>query len=115
MSEKKRPPLMTLTDTAASRVQAMMDDRGKPTAGIRIFVKTRGCSGLSYAMEYADKKADFDEEITEKGVTLFIDPKAVMFVLGTQMDYAEDKLESGFSFKNPNEKGRCGCGESFHV
>ncbi|MCP4922995.1 MAG: iron-sulfur cluster assembly accessory protein [bacterium] len=106
---------MTLTNAAASRVQSMIDAREKPTAGIRIFVKTRGCSGLSYAMEYADQKGDFDEEVTEKGVTLFIDPKAVMFVLGTQMDYEEGSLESGFSFKNPNEKGRCGCGESFHV
>ena len=115
MAETKRPALMTLTDAAADRIQAMIDVRGKETAGIRIFVKTRGCSGLSYAMEYADQKRDFDEEVNEKGVTLFIDPKAVMFVLGTQMDYEESALESGFSFKNPNEKGRCGCGESFHV
>lgn len=107
--------LMTITDAAASRIQDMINARENSIKGIRIFIKNRGCSGLSYGMEYVDQKRDFDEEIIDKGITLFIDPKAVMFILGSKMDYEEGLLESGFLFKNPNEKGRCGCGESFHV
>jgi iron-sulfur cluster assembly protein len=106
---------MTLTDAAASRVRELLDKRGKPSAGIRVGVRTAGCSGLSYTLEYADEKGKFDEIVTDKGVTVLIDPKAVMFLLGCIMDYAEDKLKKGFVFVNPNEKGRCGCGESFHV
>lgn len=110
-----RPQAMTLTDAAAERVQALLAKRGKPSAGIRIGVRTKGCSGLSYTIEYADERGKFDEVVEQKGVTVLIDPKATLFILGTEMDYVEDKLQSGFVFKNPNEKGRCGCGESFHV
>jgi iron-sulfur cluster assembly protein len=110
-----RPQAMTLTDAAAERVQALLSKRGKPSVGIRIGVRTKGCSGLSYTIEYADEKSKFDEVVEQKGVTVLIDPKATLFILGTEMDYVEDKLQSGFVFKNPNEKGRCGCGESFHV
>jgi len=110
-----RPQAMTLTDAAAERVQALLAKRGKPSVGIRIGVRTKGCSGLSYTIEYADEKSKFDEIVEQKGVTVLIDPKATLFILGTEMDYVEDKLQSGFVFKNPNEKGRCGCGESFHV
>ncbi len=106
---------MTLTDAAAARVRALLDKRGKPSAGIRISVRTKGCSGLSYTLEYADERGKFDEVVEDKGVTILIDPKASMFIFGTEMDYVEDKMESGFKFINPNEKGRCGCGESFHV
>ena len=106
---------MTLTDAAAARVKALLDQRGKPSAGIRIGVRTKGCSGLSYTLEYADERGKFDEVVEDKGVTVLIDPKATMFILGTQMDYVEEKMETGFRFTNPNEKGRCGCGESFHV
>lgn len=109
------PPPITITDQAAQQIQALLDARGKPSVGIKIGVKTAGCSGLSYALEYADEAGEFDEIVENKGVTVLIDPKAIMFILGTEMDYKEDKLESGFVFKNPNEKGRCGCGESFHV
>ncbi len=106
---------MTLSDAAAEQVKAMISSRGKPTLGVRVGVRTKGCSGLSYTLEFADEKGPFDEEVTDKGVTVLIDPKATMFILGTEMDFVEGKLESGFVFTNPNEKGRCGCGESFHV
>ncbi len=106
---------MTVTDAAAKRIQALLAQRGKPSAGIRVGVRARGCSGLTYTLEYADEKGKYDEVVQDKGVTILIDPKATMFIIGTEMDYVEDKLQSGFTFRNPNEKGRCGCGESFHV
>lgn len=109
------PAAIKITDAAAEQIQALLSSRGKPSAGIKIGVKTAGCSGLSYALEYADEVGEFDEVVEEKGVKVLIDPKAIMFILGTEMDYKEDKLETGFVFTNPNEKGRCGCGESFHV
>ena len=106
---------MTLTEAAAERIRALLAKRGKPAVGIRVGVRSRGCSGLTYTLEYADEKGKFDEIVKDKGVTILIDPKATMFIIGTEMDYVEDKLQSGFTFRNPNEKGRCGCGESFHV
>jgi iron-sulfur cluster assembly protein len=106
---------LIVTDAAAQRIQALLAGRGKPSLGVRVGVRARGCSGLSYTLEYADEKGKFDEIVEDKGVTILVDPKAVMFILGTEMDYVEDKLQSGFTFTNPNEKGRCGCGESFHV
>ncbi len=109
------PVPMTITDAAAERVKALLAKRGKPSVGIRIGVRSKGCSGMSYTLEYADEKSQFDEILEDKGVTVLIDPKATMFILGTEMDFVEDKMQSGFVFKNPNEKGRCGCGESFHV
>jgi iron-sulfur cluster assembly protein len=110
-----RKQAMSVTDEAAKRIQALLDKRGKPSAGIRVGVRSRGCSGLTYTLEYADEKGKFDEIVEDKGVTILIDPKASMFIIGTEMDYVDDKLQSGFTFRNPNEKGRCGCGESFHV
>jgi iron-sulfur cluster assembly protein len=107
--------MMTITDHAAERVKALLASREKPSAGVRIGIRTKGCSGMSYTLEFADEKNEFDEVVEDKGVKIFIDPKATMFIIGTQMDFVEDKLESGFVFQNPNEKGRCGCGESFHV
>ena len=110
-----RLPALTVTDAAALRVKELLAARAKPALGIRVGVRSRGCSGLSYTIEYADEKGRFDEVVEDKGVTVLIDPKATMFLLGSEMDFVEDKLQSGFTFKNPNEKGRCGCGESFHV
>ena len=106
---------LSVTDSAVERIQALLAKRGKPSLGVRVGVRSRGCSGLSYTLEFADEKGRFDEVVEAKGVTVLVDPKAVMFILGTEMDYVEEKLESGFVFRNPNEKGRCGCGESFHV
>ncbi len=113
MSEHMAP--LALSDSAAARVKALLDSRGKPSAGIRIGVRTKGCSGLTYTIEFADEKEPLDEVVETKGVTVLIDPKASMFIFGTEMDFVEEKLQSGFVFRNPNEKGRCGCGESFHV
>jgi iron-sulfur cluster assembly protein len=112
---RPRPAAITLTATAVERVRALLDKRGKPSVGIRIGVRTKGCSGLSYTIEYADAKGPADDMVEQDGVTVLIDPKATMFILGTEMDYVEEKLQTGFVFRNPNEKGRCGCGESFHV
>lgn len=106
---------MTVTEAAAERIQALLAKRGKPSVGIRVGVRARGCSGMTYTLEYADEKGKFDEVVEDKGVTVLIDPKATMFIIGTEMDFVEDKLQSGFTFRNPNEKARCGCGESFHV
>ncbi|MBM3643812.1 MAG: iron-sulfur cluster assembly accessory protein [Alphaproteobacteria bacterium] len=106
---------MSVTPAAAERIRGLIEGRGKPTAGIRIGVRTKGCSGLSYTLEFADAQEPRDEVVEAEGVKILIDPKASLFLIGTQMDYAEDKLKSGFVFTNPNEKGRCGCGESFHV
>ena len=112
---RPRPQVMTVTPAAAERARALVAGRGKPTAGIRIGVRSKGCSGMSYTLEFADKQEPMDEVVESDGVRLLIDPKASLFLIGTVMDYEEEKLKSGFVFRNPNEKGRCGCGESFHV
>jgi len=109
------PAAIEITDAAAVRVKELLDKRGKPSAGIRVGVKKGGCSGLSYTIEYADDIKEFEEVIEDKDVTIIIDPKAIMYLIGSEMDFVEEKLKSGFTFKNPNEKGQCGCGESFHV
>src|SRR5262247_4566439 len=114
-ARRPRPQVMTVTPAAVERIKSLIDNRGKPTAGIRIGVRSKGCSGLSYTLEYADSQQPMDEVVETNGVKLLIDPKASLFLIGTEMDYAEEQLKSGFVFKNPNEKGRCGCGESFHV
>jgi iron-sulfur cluster assembly protein len=107
--------ILTITPTAVEQIQTLLKGRGKPSLGIRVGIKTRGCSGLSYYIEFADEKNPYDEVIQLDDVTVLIDPKAIMFVFGVVMDFETNDLESGFTFKNPNEKGRCGCGESFHV
>ena len=108
------PPLMQLTEGAADRLRALYA-AGEEGKLLRIAVKTKGCSGMAYDLSWADAPAPTDERVTDKGVTVLVDRKASLFLIGTVMDYEEDKLKSGFVFKNPNEKGRCGCGESFHV
>jgi iron-sulfur cluster assembly protein len=112
---RERPPFMTITPIAVERIKNLLASREKPSAGVRVGVRSRGCSGLSYTLEYADERLSTDEVIESHGVTVLVDPKAGIFLLGTEMDFVEEKLQSGFVFRNPNEKGRCGCGESFHV
>jgi len=112
---RELPKAVTLTDAAAARVQALIAQSEKPVLGLRIGIKSRGCSGFAYDISYAEEKGKFDEVVQDKGVTVLIDPKAQMYVFGTEIDWVEDKLQSSFVFRNPNEKGRCGCGESFHV
>lgn len=108
------PPLMTLTDAAASRLRKLY---GGAQAGmlLRIGVGTKGCSGMSYDMTWVDAPGPGDEVVTHDGLTVLVDRRASLFLIGTVMDYQVQGLTSGFTFVNPNEKGRCGCGESFHV
>lgn len=108
-------PIINLTDAAVSRVRVLMDGAQESVSGVRVGLSTRGCSGLSYVVEYAEEAKQFEEVVEDKGVRVFIDPAATMFLIGATMDYREGKFESGFVFENPNAKGTCGCGESFHV
>ena len=116
MNHEAQAPVMTITDAAAGRVRDMLANRGKPSKGVRIGVRTAGCSGLSYTLEFADEESEYDAIVLRRDdVTVFLDPKAATYLAGTEMDFVEGDLESGFVFNNPNEKSRCGCGESFHV
>ena len=107
--------VITLSDRAAERVKEIMAQTKEPVIGLRVGVTTGGCAGMSYVMEYAKAPNPNDEIIEDKGVKVLIDPKAIMYLLGTEMDYKKDELSSTFVFKNPNETERCGCGESFKV
>ena len=106
---------ITLTDNAASRIKDIMSKEEKKSLGVRVGVKSGGCAGMSYIMEYAKEINPNDEVIEDKGVKVFIDPGAIMYLLGTEMDYKKEQFSSSFIFKNPNETERCGCGESFKV
>src|SRR5437660_1259574 len=113
--KRSRFKVMTLTDAAAARVREIIDGSDKPIAGLRVGVKNGGCAGMSYTMEFAEAAAPNDEVIEDKGVRVLIDPKAVLFLLGSSMDFQTDRLSSGFVFKNPNETSACGCGESVAI
>jgi iron-sulfur cluster assembly protein len=106
---------MTLTDAAAERIRQIMARADKPVAGLRIGVKNGGCAGMEYTMEWAGEAGPTDETVEDKGVTVLIDPKAILFLLGTEMDFKADKLKAGFVFNNPNQTSACGCGESVQL
>ena len=108
-------PIIKLSDNAALRIKEIMSNAENESLGVRVSVKTGGCAGLSYVMEYTKEVNSNDELIEDKGVKVFIDSSAVMYLLGTEMDYKKEELSSSFVFNNPNETERCGCGESFKV
>ena len=108
-------PIVTLTESAVARVRSLMDRAEDGVIGLRVGVNSKGCSGMSYVVEYAREKRQFEEEVEMGGARILIDPAATMFLIGSEIDYKESKLESGFTFTNPNETARCGCGESFSV
>lgn len=107
--------VLSLTDAAAGKLKAIMASSERPLVGLRVGVKNGGCAGMSYTMEYAEAVGPHDEVVEDKGVTVLIDPKAVLFLLGTEMDYKADKLSAQFVFNNPNQTSACGCGESVAI
>jgi iron-sulfur cluster assembly protein len=112
---RPKPQVVRLTDAAAERIKAVMAKADRPIAAVRVGVKNGGCAGMSYTMEYAEKINPLDEIVEDKGVRILIDPKAVLFLLGTEMDYKVDKLSAQFVFNNPNQTAACGCGESVQL
>ena len=112
---RPRPQIMKLTDAAAARVREILAKSDKPVLGLRIGVKNGGCAGMEYTIEWAEEQKPFDEVVEDKGVTVLVDAKAMMFLLGTEMDYQASTLKSGFVFNNPNQVSACGCGESVQL
>ena len=112
---RARPKVMTMTSAAAERVRAIMASKGPAVAGLKIGVKKGGCAGMEYTMSWADTVAKFDEVEEQDGARVIIDPQAVLYLLGTEMDYKVDKLSAQFVFNNPNQKSACGCGESVNL
>ncbi len=115
MTKLERPKVVTLTDAAADRVKSIMSSTDNKFIGIRVGVKNGGCAGMSYTMDYAETQDPLDEVVEDKGVKILIEAKAVLFLLGTEMDYEVSKLSSGFVFNNPNQTDACGCGESVSI
>ena len=112
---RPRPQVVRLTEAAAERIKAVMAKADRPITAVRVGVKNGGCAGMSYTMEYAETINPLDEIVEDKGVRILIDPKAVLFLLGTEMDYKVDKLSAQFVFNNPNQTAACGCGESVQL
>lgn len=112
---RPRPKVVTLSEAAAARVREIMDRAEKPYAGLRVGVKNGGCAGQEYVLEYAETAAPLDEVVEDKGVRILVDPKAVLFLIGTEIDYETTRLASKFVFRNPNETDACGCGESVTI
>lgn len=112
---RPRPRVLTLTDAAAARVKEIMANKGPSVAGLRIGVKKGGCAGMEYTLEWAEAVGKFDEIVEQDGARVIIDPQAVLYLLGTEMDYKVDKLSAQFVFNNPNQSGACGCGESVNL
>ena len=112
---RPRPQVMRLTEAAADRIKELMAKSERPVAGLRVGVRNGGCAGMAYTMEYAEAANPADEVVEDKGVRILIDPKAVLFLLGTEMDFRADKLSAQFVFNNPNQTSACGCGESVQI
>jgi iron-sulfur cluster assembly protein len=112
---RPRPKVVTLSDSAAARVKEIMGRAEKPYAGLRVGVKNGGCAGQEYVLEYAEAAAPLDEVVEDKGVTILVDPKAVLFLIGTEVDYEVSRLSAKFVFRNPNQTDACGCGESVTI
>jgi iron-sulfur cluster assembly protein len=112
---RARPKVLTLTDAAANRVRAIVARSDKPVAGLRVGVKKGGCAGMEYTMEYAAEVRPLDEVVEEKGVRILVEPSAILYLLGTEMDFKTDNLTSGFVFNNPNQSSACGCGTSVEI
>jgi iron-sulfur cluster assembly protein len=112
---RARPKVLTLTDAAAERVKAIMARSETPVAGLRVGVKKGGCAGMEYTLEYAAEVRPIDEVVEDKGVRILIEPSAILFLLGIEMDFKSDKLTSGFVFNNPNQTSACGCGTSVEI
>lgn len=112
---RSMPKAITLTETAAARMKEIMSASEGRYIGVRIGVKNGGCAGMEYTMEYAEEQRPLDEVVDDRGVRILIDPKAILFLLGTEMDYGKDKFSSGFRFNNPNQTDACGCGESVSI
>ncbi|UJW87640.1 iron-sulfur cluster assembly accessory protein [Devosia sp. SL43] len=106
---------MSLTDAAAERINEIIEDSDKPVLGVRVGVKNAGCAGMAYTLDYVAEPVKGDDHVSDKGVEVYIEPKATMFLLGTVMDFEQSKMSSGFTFKNPNQTGECGCGESVQL
>ncbi len=113
--KRERPPVLKVTPAAAAQLRKLMDSHNPDAYGIRVGVREGGCSGMSYKMDFAEAKDPMDEEVDVDGIRLLIDPMSIMYLIGTEMDYVTERLASNFVFRNPNETGRCGCGESFSV
>ena len=114
-SPRPRPQVISLTDAAAERIKYVMANAVTPVVGVRVGVKNGGCAGMTYTMEYAETIAPADEVVEDKGVRVLIDPKAILFLLGTQMDYKAEKMAAQFVFNNPHQTSACGCGESVQL
>jgi iron-sulfur cluster assembly protein len=112
---RPRPKAMTITEAAAARVREIIAKADKPIAGVRVGVKNAGCAGMSYTMDFAEEIGRFDEVVEDKGVKIIIDAKAVMYLLGTEMDFRTEKMSATFVFNNPNQTSACGCGESVAI
>jgi iron-sulfur cluster assembly protein len=112
---REKPPVLKVTDAAAAQLRKLVERKAEGAVGIRVGVKNGGCSGMAYTMDFAQERQPTDEVLEVNGVTVLVDPMAIMYLVGTEMDYVKEKLGESFVFRNPNETGRCGCGESFSV
>lgn len=114
-TRRERPKAVRLTEAAAERVRAIMTNAERPYVGLRVGVKNAGCAGMSYTLDYAETQNPLDEVVEDKGVKILIDPKAILFLIGTELDFRTDRISSGFVFNNPNQTDACGCGESVSI